>query len=230
MIKHWRHERGQHLLTGTMSRMGSGKTWIVADVLLENIEPGEKIPEGHVEYVLERQRLINEELYRLAASAMELSLNEVRQAKLEEPVEGLSPGLFHLSQHVSETGSHGQNVLFIGDTVANGHWSVGGGMQIGMISHGQRLKKLLLELDLNRIPKIEAIREYGIGVVNDSIAWLIRGIHDFYPTICEENIFNCFKVCMEQWQKDPSISPHQRLESVLSTNNFSCCKSVNSCF
>ncbi|CAF4530522.1 unnamed protein product, partial [Rotaria sp. Silwood2] len=56
MIRHWCQERGQHLLTGTMSRMGSGKTWIVADVLLENIEPGEKIPEGHVEYVLERQR------------------------------------------------------------------------------------------------------------------------------------------------------------------------------
>ena len=168
MIKHRRYERGPFImLTGVMGRKGSGKTWIVAD-----IDPSK----------LKNQEEINDEFRRLAAASLDLSTENIKNLEIFGSIDGMPIALFPLQQTISDAATAGDNIIFIGDAVGIGHWSVGGGMQIGAVCHAERLKILLLDID-SGMAKKEALQKYSEGVLSDTKAWGEAGLRDFYPTV-----------------------------------------------
>jgi 2-polyprenyl-6-methoxyphenol hydroxylase-like FAD-dependent oxidoreductase len=155
MIKHWRNENNQSLLTGAIGSAGSGKTWIVAEIDAST---------------LSTQLQIDEEFRKIAAQCLELGVNEARELSIFGSVEKTSLRLFDFQQGISSVAYAGSNAILIGDAVGTGHWVVGGGMQIGAICHAERLKSLLVELDCGAI-KSAALHKYSEGVLQDTKAW-----------------------------------------------------------
>lgn len=178
MIKHWRNENGNIFLTGVMGRNGVEKTWLVADVDIEKIT--------NFQSQCRDQQLIEAEFRRLAAASLELPMDRVQTLKIYGAVDGLPITPFVLQQKIADTAALGNNVILMGDAVGTGHWSVGGGMQIGAISHAERLKTLLFEIEMG-IPRKQALQKYSDAVLSDTIEWCKMGISDSYPTIERES-------------------------------------------
>ncbi len=156
MLKHWRDEGGQIRLTGIMGRAESDSTWIVADV-----DPVK----------MKMQDDIDAEFRRLAAEALDLPIKTVEDLKISGPTDDRPVALFLLKQAVCETATKGNNVILIGDAVGAGHWSVGGGMQIGSVCHIERLKTLLSDIEQG-IPKTVALNRYSDAVIRDTKTWI----------------------------------------------------------
>ncbi len=198
MVKHWRNEYGETLLTGLMGRKGAGKTWMVADV---QITPNSKYGLDIYSriYNEEKQRLIHREFRRLISESMELPIKIVQNIKIEGAIEGVSISPFTLQQRISTRAYAGNNVILLGDAVGNSHWSVGGGMQIGAVSHAERLKTLLLDIDLG-IPREKALQGYSNAVLNDTKVWAEIGLADFYPSLDKEFIKHAYNnsIAMEK--------------------------------
>lgn len=167
MIKHWRKEEGELRLTGVMGRKGSDNTWIVADV-----DP----------LKVTNQREIDGEFRRLAAAALEIPVEEIDRIKIWGCTDEEKIALFSLQQKISSEATIGDNVIFMGDSVGTGHWSVGGGMQVGAVCHAERLKTLLSDID-SGMPKNKALKTYSEGALMDTRAWGEAGLKDFYPTM-----------------------------------------------
>jgi 2-polyprenyl-6-methoxyphenol hydroxylase-like FAD-dependent oxidoreductase len=201
MTKHIRVEDGlagaEHLLTGVMARKGSTKSWIVADVSSSwNFKSGFK----------KQQEVIDEEFRRLASAALEIPIEKMKGMRISGPVDGKNPQLFILQQHISSAASAGNNVVGIGDFVGNAHWSVGGGMQIGAISHGYRLKQLMLDFDLG-MNRAEAMQKFSQGAIEDTLAWGRRGIADFYLSLDPEVASQTYMKAVQHWYLEGAFSP-----------------------
>jgi len=67
--------------------------------------------------------------------------------------------------HANET-----PVVSVGDSVGNGHWFVGGGMQVGTILHIQRLLKLL-QTGVSK----QSLAKYSKMVIADTHKWIEEG-------------------------------------------------------
>lgn len=197
MVKQWRREGGHLLLTGTMGRAGSGMTWIVAD-----LNPDVQ--------ALSPQKL-ETEFRRLAGSA--LATKEANKAAVEGFAEGRPLTTFQLQQWISSTAAVG-NVIGFGDFVGANHWSVGGGMQIAVVSHGERLKTLLLRLEQG-VTRDKAAEEYSAGVLEDTMAWGEIGIRDFYPGVDGTQVSSGFRRAIEAWRNGTAQTPLEELERQL---------------
>lgn len=168
MIKHWRQEGRKTMLTGAIGKLGSKMTWIVGDV-----DPMK----------LTNQKQIDQEFKQLAAFCLELPLEQIESYPIYGSAEGVPIQPFFLQQKLSEKVTAGENLIFIGDAVGTGHWSVGGGMQIGAVCHIERLKTLLRDFDLG-MSRTEVLKKYSEGVLFDTRCWEEAGVKDFYLTSC----------------------------------------------
>ena len=92
---------------------------------------------------------------------------------------------------ISSTATTGDNVILMGDTVGTGHWSVGGGMEVGAVCHAERFKTLLLDID-SGTSKQEALKKYSDGVLLDTKVWGEAGFKDFYPIM--KNLISAVEV------------------------------------
>lgn len=156
MLKQWRNEDGQMRLTGIIGRADSDSTWIVAD-----IDPAK----------IETQDDIDTEFRRIASEALSLPIKTVEGLKISGPIDDKPVTSFLLKQAICETAIKGDNVVLIGDAVGAGHWSVGGGMQTGSVCHIERLKTLLLDIELG-MPKAAALNKYSDAVITDTKTWI----------------------------------------------------------
>lgn len=132
----------------------------------------------------ERSRLLNAEFKRMAALNMRIPLSALDSVKVSGAIDGLSLQTFELQQRISSDAHSGKNVLLLGDAVGNGPWNVGGGMHIWAISDGERLKKILTEVNGGK-PLSDAFRKYSAGALKDSRAWGEKGFYYFYNNLSE---------------------------------------------
>ena len=172
MSKHWREEEGQRLLTGAIGHAGGKKIWIVADV--------------HPSFAgCTDQKRIDNEFRRLAALVLQKPITEIARRTIYGPADEVKITPFLLQQTIVDTAAVGNNLIFMGDAVGAGHWSAGGGLQIAVVCHGQRLHALALNLYKESL-KAKALKEYSIRVWLDTRAWLDEG-RGFYPQ--QEEVF-----------------------------------------
>jgi flavin-dependent dehydrogenase len=149
--------------------------------------------------------------------AMNLSFNTVNNKHIVGAIQNSELQVFELQQKISETAYKGDNLMLIGDAVGNAHWSVGGGMQIGAISHAEKLKHLLFELD-NCIEKSIALQHYSNYVLQDSQKWGEVGIIDFYPNIPPELVKQAYNDSLASWRKNKDQTPLIISEKLLQLN------------
>lgn len=217
MIKHWRNEKNI-LLSGLIGTKNSGVTWMVADIdiakITQDIAYGTS-DESNI-YASINQDLIDNEFRRLVAEAMELPLTTVQQAKINGPIEGKAISTFFLQQRISKKAFSGKNVILLGDSVGNNHWSVGGGMQIGAISHAEQLKILLLDLDM-KVPVEIALQKYSDNVIRDSQVWGEVGIVDFYHNLDQSCVKEVYNTSIEQWRNGNIATPLDAMHKTINT-------------
>lgn len=204
-------------VTGSMNRRGAMQTWIVSkiapDTLLEpNSVKGLKLDPKSPEYREQQQVMVEEYFRDQAALVMEMPKDQL--GAIEGPIEGTRVAAFTIQQRISTKATAG-NVLMMGDAVGNGHWSVGGGMQTAAIAHTERLKHLLLDLDMGK-DKVAAMERYGAGVLEDTLAWAQTGIPDFYPEIADwRGVQAKFTEAVAAWREGKAASPLEALQRLL---------------
>jgi 2-polyprenyl-6-methoxyphenol hydroxylase-like FAD-dependent oxidoreductase len=219
MIKHWRRENGNILLTGIMGKKGAGKTWLVADADTIKINPNISFKKKKNFSINDsiNQRLIISEFKRLIAGAMELPINIIAHTKIEGAIENTPILFFGLQQKISEKAYAGNNVILLGDAVGHNHWSVGGGMQVGVVCHAENLKKLLFDIDMGR-SKDQALENYSNNVLNDTQVWGEMGIVDFYPSLNPYFVKRSYNQSIEEWRTNKIGTPRDVLNRLLQHN------------
>lgn len=220
MSKHYhRAGSGALLLTGTMGRSGSGKTWVVADIAPGTSFDPADLPRGSPAFAAERQRRLDAAFRAFVAPAIEVEPGRIAGDALVGPfdragndLEGPKP--FVLQQSISPVVTAGTNVVLIGDAARAGHWSVGGGMQTGAVADAEALKRVLLDADLGLDRKASFAR-FSERIAANSIAWLKRGIVDFYPDMDRKSATAAFVAAERAWREGRAASPLAALERSL---------------
>jgi 2-polyprenyl-6-methoxyphenol hydroxylase-like FAD-dependent oxidoreductase len=220
MVKHWRNEDGEIRLTGTMGTKKAGKTWIVADIDNEKITPAQKYAFDQRFFKDKKQELIRKEFRRLAKDALELPEHIINSANIDGAIAGQDVAVFNLQQKLSNTATHGNNIILSGDAVGNNHWSVGGGMQIGAVSHNERLKYFIeKEKQINTSDKDEkklALNQYSNGALNDTMAWGKVAMQDCYPKLNKYYARDLYVKSVKDWRDKNAKTPLDSINEGLS--------------
>ena len=87
-------------------------------------------------------------------------------------------------------------------------------MQIAGVSHGERLKTLLLRLEQG-VTRDKAAEEYSAGVLEDTMAWGEIGIRDFYPGVDGTEVSSGYRRAIEAWRAGTAQTPLEELERQL---------------
>ena len=198
MVKHFRKEGDDIKITGTMGTKMSGKTWIVADVDEEKITPAKKFATDNKTLYDRQQKLIRNEFRRLASASLEIPIDKINEAKIEGAIGNGDILPFGFEQKISKQAFSGNNLILAGDSVGNNHWSVGGGMQIGAVSHQERIKQLTKDNDLQK---------YSQNAIKDTMAWGEVGIVDCYPNLNKHYAKRLYNDSIEKWQKNETDKP-----------------------
>lgn len=206
--------RTERSLTATIGNDGAGKTWVVAGVARDAVFSPDDVEPGTPEYAQAQKKMITEHFTRAAGLIMGNSPEEIAAAKADGAVEGGAPALFTLQQRLSETATVGLNVIGFGDVVGNNHFSVGGGMQVAAIAHGQRLKKLLFEADCGT-SRADALKDYNRGALEDTMAWGHRGLADFYPSHHWKDAQAAYVLAVESWRRGEVKEPLDAIKAML---------------
>lgn len=211
---HYREEAPGRMITGSMGTSETGLRWVVADIDEERITPDFDrfgSDRNAPEFKAERQRLLEAEFRRIAEMNMRLTPGSLADVRISGAIEGLPLSTFELTQHISSAGRSGNNVLLLGDAVGNGHWSVGGGVHIGAISHGERFRQFLTAVD-GGTSIASASRVYEAGVLTDSRAWAREGLHYFYDSLPTEDTNRVFQEATRLHQEGKVSSPMRAIE------------------
>lgn len=211
---HYRTEAPGRMITGSMGTTGSNRRWVVADIDAGRITPDSARFGTDVNadaYKVERQRLLEAEFRRIAEMNMRMPAGSLANVRIGGAIDGLPLQTFELTQHISSSAISGNNVLLLGDAVGNGHWSVGGGVHIGAISHVENFQHYLGALDGGR-PISEAARAYNESSLADSRAWAREGLHYFYDNLSEEDTRRMFAEAMRAYDEGKISSPQRAVE------------------
>lgn len=205
-------------LTGiTVEENQSGKieAWVVQDLVFSPKNPQERAwGEQIIEMATSRNKILSKEaadyltqyILRSAISTGAIdSVTKERTTTHLATINGQPVIDFHgkplgnlkdfiLQHELVNDAAPSPHILFMGDAVGNAHWSVGGGMQIGSIAHGDRLAKLLDSIKNGNNIKTAA-RTYSDAVIKDSRSWLVSG----YPDTCLDD-----EGYLENYKTDPT--------------------------
>ncbi len=211
---HYRDEVPGRMITGSMGTSETGLRWVVADIDAARITPDYSrfgSDANAPEFKAERQRLLEAEFRRIAEMNMRMAPGSLANAKVGGAIDGLPLSTFELTEHISSAGRSGNNVLLLGDAVGNGHWSVGGGVHIGAISHGERFRQFLTAIDGGGNIST-ASRAYETGVLTDSRAWARDGLHYFYDHLSADETNRVFTEATRLHQEGKVSSPMRAIE------------------
>jgi|GEM_PF-1601601 len=182
------------LLISTDRRKAS---WIVGDISSECLAKLNDNPDSSKE-----ESIVAEEFRRVAARTMFTAEAEIVEARYQGVVQKLKR--FDLQAKISNKAMAGNNLVLAGDAVGVGHWSVGGGMHVAGVCHISRLKVLASALK-DSSDRQSALQKYNDGVLADTIAWISRGIKDYYLTVPRNALEAVFNKLIEELMKDNTI-------------------------
>ena len=205
------------MITGSMGTAGSGKRWVVGDIDPAKITPDRKVfgvDPKDPKFAAERARLLEEEFKRMAAGNMRVPVESLRDLKVSGAIEGQPLQTFELQQRISNRAHSGANVLLLGDAVGNGHWSVGGGMHVGAVSHGERFKQFLTAVD-GGTPMARASVTYSMNVLSDTRAWGEDGLYYFYNNLTREQAEQIYNEAANLYQEGKVATPERALELIV---------------
>ncbi len=214
----------EKLITVGLGPQGLGKaTWVVTQVPKDvDFDPvsklGLSLDPASPEYRAKQQELVERHYRQSAALVLDTTTEALEGTQMEGPFEGARPTMFTLQQRMSERATAGNNVLGLGDFVGNAHFTVGGGMMTAAVAHPERLKTLLLDLELGT-DKATALEKYNQGAMEDTLAWGRRGIVEFYPEVKPKVASDAFLEAVEQWRSGAAQSPLEALEKILETGS-----------
>ncbi len=214
---HYRDENIGRMVTGSMGTTGSQKRWLVGDIAEENITPDPSkfgSDPSTPEYSQEKARLLEIEFKKLAAQNMRLPVAEVNLHKASGAIDGAPLQTFELQQRISNKAASGSNVLLLADAVGNAHWSVGGGMHVGVVNHGERIKDYLSAVDGGEAP-ILAARRYSENALSDSKVWGERGLNYFYNNLSYEESSAAYKEATKLYFEGKVETPEKALNLML---------------
>ena len=179
MIKHMNVEisasgEEEFLLSGLISAGLEPTSWIVGDLSDEVSDQLERAASRS-----RRQEILKLAFTKLASRCMLNSEENIAEAKFEGAIVAKDVQDFFLASNLSTTAIAGKNLVLVGDAVGNGHWSVGGGMQIGAVLHSARIEALSAAITVGD-DRTEALKSYNQHVRDDTKAWIREGIADFY--------------------------------------------------
>lgn len=217
IVTHFREEPTGRMVTGSMGTTGSGERWVVGDVDPARITPdatqfGTDVTKP--EYITERYRLLEIEFRRIAALNMRVTPESIAAVPVSGAIEGTKLQTFTLQQNISRTAHSGSNVLLLGDAVGNGHWSVGGGLHVGAVSHSERLKTYLTTLNGGGDVRVAAQR-YSASVIQDSIDWGENGLYYFYSNLHYREANRAYNEAVSLYMSGKVTSPERALELML---------------
>lgn len=193
--------RAGTMVTSSMGTLNSGKRWLVTDIYEGDITPNKKDFGTDTEspaYKEERQRLLELIYRKIAARNLRIPENVLLRKtngkyniKVTGAIEGKPLTTFSLAQKMSERGTSGSNVILMGDALGNAHWSVGGGVQTAAISHAERFKIFLLDLEKG-INRAQALEKLNHGIVADTNAWGAKGFKFFLNGVPEDQAIKAY--------------------------------------
>jgi 2-polyprenyl-6-methoxyphenol hydroxylase-like FAD-dependent oxidoreductase len=202
----------ERILSMALGSAKSDKTWVLTEVKEGvSFDPGAGLDPASEEYRKAHQALVEQHFRAEAALVME---TDVSNATLAGPFEGSKPTLFTLQQRMSNRATAGSNVLGLGDFVGNAHFIVGGGMATAAVSHVERLKSLLFDLELGA-DKGAALAKYNQGALEDTMAWGRRGIAEFYPDVEPKQASEAWVKAVTGWIEGKNDDPLAALEKLL---------------
>ncbi|MBK9041054.1 MAG: hypothetical protein IPL83_18205 [Bdellovibrionales bacterium] len=205
-------DESQGYVAGSMSTRDSKKRWLVTDVphSVQTRLVATSSAEAKEALLETTFREIAEKNLRLPpGSLFERDDKGNYKIKISGAIENQPIATFELQQSISPRAISGRNVFLLGDAVGNGHWAVGGGIHIAMVSHGERIKKLLGHLTQGDYMKKLRLagQEYNQGVISDSLAWAQKGLHFFYLDSPKEMAEAVFLEAMEGYFKGTIRNP-----------------------
>ncbi|MBL8956894.1 MAG: hypothetical protein JNK82_39335 [Myxococcaceae bacterium] len=209
----------ERILAMALGSAKADKTWAIVEVPTDELfDPGPNLDPTSKEYRDAQQSLIEKHFRSEAALVIE---GDISEAKLEGPFEGSRPTLFTLQQKMSNKATAGANVLTLGDFVGTGHFIVGGGVATATVSHIERLKDLVFDLELG-LDKAASLAKYGQGAIADTLAWGRRGVYEFYPEVKDRNVVSeAYVKAVTEWVSGKNKDPLAALEKLLVPHGLS---------
>lgn len=202
----------ERILSMALGSAKNDKTWVLVEApQSELFDPGPELDPTSPEYREAQQQLIEKHFRSEAALVME---QDVSDATLEGPMVGTRPTLFTLQQRMSSRATAGANLVGLGDFVGNAHFIVGGGMATSAVSHVERLKDLVFDLEMG-VDKGAAMSKYNQGALADTLAWGKRGIHEFYPDVDRKMIPEAYAKAVNDWLAGKNKDPLAALEKLI---------------
>jgi 2-polyprenyl-6-methoxyphenol hydroxylase-like FAD-dependent oxidoreductase len=201
MIKHLHAETSEEgeeefLLSGLISAGHETTSWVVGDL-------SDKLSQGldNAKSDTDRSELLKRAFTQMAARCTLSSEQNIEEAKFEGAIVEKDVEDFYLSSNFSETAIAGDNLVFVGDSVGNGHWSVGGGMQVGAVLHSSRVDMLAQSI-VRGDDRNESLGKFNKTVREDTKAWLLEGISDFYIGVPKKLVDRSFENALHAREGD----------------------------
>ena len=166
--------REELLLSLLISTDKNKASWIIGDVssaCLSKLQAGSDDSQG----------IIENEFRQIAARTMVNAEQNIVEAGYKGAVGQVT--LFPLQARISRKAVAGCNLVLAGDAVGVGHWSVGGGVHVAAVCHSRRLEELAGSFSRDMKKRSVALQQYNDGVLKDTIAWISRGIKNYYLSI-----------------------------------------------
>jgi 2-polyprenyl-6-methoxyphenol hydroxylase-like FAD-dependent oxidoreductase len=204
----------ERILSMALGSAKVDKTWVLVEVKESfNADPGGGLDPTSDEFRKAQQALVEKEFRAEAALVME---TDVSDAPLEGAIAGGTsrPTLFTMQQRMSNRATAGSNVVGLGDFVGNAHFTVGGGMATAAVSHVERLKALVFDLEMG-VDRGAALSKYEQGALEDSMAWGKRGIAEFYPDVDSKVVSEAYVTAVRDWLAGKNKDPLAALEKLL---------------
>jgi 2-polyprenyl-6-methoxyphenol hydroxylase-like FAD-dependent oxidoreductase len=109
-----------------------------------------------------------------------------------------------LQMALSDRATAGNNIVLLGDAVGNGHWSVGGGMQLAVVQHGDALRKLLNDIGKGREA---ALHKYDTRVRAYTASWIELGAPDFFVMVDPDVVKDAIKQAVVLGRPPKFVAP-----------------------
>ena len=94
-------------------------------------------------------------------------------------------------------------------------------MQVGAVSHIERLKELLVSLDSKK-SREAALENYNKGVLADTMAWGEIGLQDFMPELSREESVRLYNESISKWRSGEANRPVDLMKRSSSFKAKSC--------
>ena len=139
-----------------------------------------------------------------------------KDAAIEGVAIGKKINSFELRPAICSSAIAGSNLVLVGDAVGNGHWTVGGGVQIATAVHapaiGELADAIIQEDDIT-----EALENYNRKARQGTVEWLIKGMESFFPaTLSEKHVMFIARDVLEKHLYNPSKNLSEEMKNRIS--------------